>query len=68
MEAGIGKSLREIELVQRRIWLAIAVAVTLKVSNRSLRHLASYARIAIQISKISREQLKGWEGGLGSAQ
>ena len=29
--------------------------MTPKVSNTSLRHLASYARIAIQISKISRE-------------
>jgi hypothetical protein len=32
------------------------VATTLKVSNTSLGHLVSYARIAIQIGKISREQ------------
>jgi hypothetical protein len=30
--------------------------MTLKVSEASLRYLASYARIAIQMSKISREQ------------
>jgi hypothetical protein len=29
--------------------------MALKVSNASLGYLASYARIAIQISKISRE-------------
>jgi hypothetical protein len=34
-------------------------AMTPKVSNASLRYLASYARIAIQISKISRE-LEKW--------
>jgi len=33
--------------------------MTLKVSNPSLGYLASYARIAIQISKISRE-LEKW--------
>jgi hypothetical protein len=33
--------------------------MTPKVSNASLRYLASYARIAIQISKISRE-LEKW--------
>jgi len=32
--------------------------MTPKVSEPSLRHLASYARIAIQMSKISREQEK----------
>jgi hypothetical protein len=32
------------------------VAMTPKVSNTSLRYLASYARIAIQMSKISRER------------
>ncbi|HWZ08429.1 MAG TPA: hypothetical protein VNY53_16115, partial [Bradyrhizobium sp.] len=32
------------------------LARLLKVSNPSLGHLASHARIAIQISKISREQ------------
>jgi hypothetical protein len=32
-----------------------------KVSNTSLGHLASHARIAIQISKISRE-LGKWRG------
>jgi hypothetical protein len=30
--------------------------MTPKVSNASLRHLASYARIAIQMGKISRER------------
>jgi hypothetical protein len=33
--------------------------MALKVSNTSLGYLASYARIAIQISKISRE-LEKW--------
>jgi hypothetical protein len=33
--------------------------MALKVSNASLGYLASYARIAIQISKISRE-LEKW--------
>jgi hypothetical protein len=37
------------------------VGKTLKVSNTSLGHLASYARIAIQMGKISREQ-ENWRG------
>jgi hypothetical protein len=32
------------------------IAAALKVSNPSLRHLGSYARIAIQISEISPER------------
>jgi hypothetical protein len=36
-------------------------AMTPKVSEASLRYLESYARIAIQISKISREK-GNWRG------
>jgi hypothetical protein len=35
--------------------------MTLKVPGPNLRHLTSYARIAIQMSKTSREQ-ENWRG------